>query len=111
MKWFPLTVAQNPPGGQGPLIVEVSRSNSDKTHSIGILCTIDQTIPDKTQQSQGTDIHAPCGIRTRNPSMRSTIEQYLRPRGHWDGPLCANTQKEIKKKRYSNLQLSDQRIK
>ena len=41
-------------------------------------------LPDKTSHSQGTDIHAVSGIRTRNPSKLAAADQRLRPRGHWD---------------------------
>jgi len=38
-------------------------------------------LPDNTQLSQGTDIHAPDGIRTRCPNKRSVSDP---PRCHWD---------------------------
>ena len=38
-------------------------------------------LPDNTQQ---TNIHAPGGIRTRNPSRRAAADSRLRPLGHWD---------------------------
>ena len=41
-------------------------------------------LPDNTQHSQQTDIHATGGIRTHNPSKRAAAEPRLRPRGHWD---------------------------
>jgi hypothetical protein len=41
-------------------------------------------LPDNTQHSQETDIHALGGIRTRNPSKRGAADPRLRPRGHWD---------------------------
>jgi len=37
-----------------------------------------------TQHSQQTDIHAPSGIRTHNPSKRAATDRHLRPRGHCD---------------------------
>jgi hypothetical protein len=37
-----------------------------------------------TQHSQQTNIHAPGGIQTRNPSRRSAADPRLRPLGHWD---------------------------
>jgi hypothetical protein len=36
------------------------------------------------QHSQETDIHAPKGIRTRNPSKRAAADPCLRLRGHRD---------------------------
>jgi hypothetical protein len=41
-------------------------------------------LPDNTQHSQQTNIHAPGGIRTCNPSRRSAADPRLRPLGHWD---------------------------
>jgi hypothetical protein len=41
-------------------------------------------LPDNTQHSQETDIHAPSGIRTHNPSKRMAEDPRLRPRGRWD---------------------------
>jgi hypothetical protein len=32
------------------------------------------------------NIHAPGGIRTRNPSRRTAADPRLKPRGHWDRP-------------------------
>jgi hypothetical protein len=41
-------------------------------------------LPDNTALK--TDIHAPSGIQTRNPSKRAATDPPLRPRGHWDRP-------------------------
>ena len=41
-------------------------------------------LPDNTQHSNQTDIHAPDGIQTRNRSKRAAEDPRLRPRGHWD---------------------------
>jgi len=41
-------------------------------------------LPDNTQHSQGTNFHAPGGIRTHNFSRRAAADLLLRPRGHWD---------------------------
>jgi hypothetical protein len=41
-------------------------------------------LPDNTQHSQQTDIHALGGIRTYNPSKRAAVIPRLIPRGHWD---------------------------
>jgi len=41
-------------------------------------------LPDNTQHSQQTDVHASGGIRNHNPSKRAGADQRLRPRGHWD---------------------------
>jgi len=75
-------MAQQPPVGQGLLIVEDSRSHSD------ILGRSPQdewpVLPDNTQHSHETDIHAPGGIRTHNPKKRSVADPRLRLRCHWD---------------------------
>jgi hypothetical protein len=39
-----------------------------------------------TQHSKEIDIHAPGGIRSRNPSKRAAADPHLRPRGHCDRP-------------------------
>ena len=44
-------------------------------------------LPDNTQLSTQTDIHAPSGIRTHNPSKLAAVDPRLRPRGHWDLPF------------------------
>ena len=43
-------------------------------------------LPDNTQHSTQTGIHAPGGIRTHNISRRAAVDLRLRPRGHWDRP-------------------------
>ena len=45
-------------------------------------------LPDSTQHSQEKDIHAPGGIRIRNPSKRAAADPRLRPRGHSDRHIC-----------------------
>ena len=41
-------------------------------------------LPNNTQHSQQTNIHAPGGIRTHDRSRRAAVDLRLRPRGHWD---------------------------
>ena len=41
-------------------------------------------LPDNTQHSQQTNIHAPGGIRTHNLNRRAAKDLRLRPRSHWD---------------------------
>ena len=63
-------------------------THNDAPLSTGPSWTSDQlvaeTLPDNTQHSQHTNIHAPGGIRTHNPSRRTAADLRLRPRGHWD---------------------------
>jgi hypothetical protein len=55
-----------------------------------------QTLPDNTQHSQQTNIHAPGGIRTYDLSRRAAADLRLRPRGNWDrlSPLIYLTKLE-----------------
>jgi len=41
-------------------------------------------LPDNTQHSQQTNIHAPGGIRTHNLNGRAAVDLCLSTRGHWD---------------------------
>jgi len=41
-------------------------------------------LPDNTQHSQQTNIHAPSGIRIHDLSRRAAVDVRLRLRGHWD---------------------------
>ena len=51
-------------------------------------------LPDNTQHSQQTNIHAPCGIRTHELSRRAAADLCLRPRDHW-GPAISITLNNI----------------
>ena len=78
-----LFLFRQPLVGQGLLSIEASRSHSHShtPHSAGIHSTSDQ--PD-AQHSQERDVHAPGGIRTRNPSKGAAADPRFRQRGHWD---------------------------
>jgi len=77
-------MALRPPVGQGLLIIEDSRSHPDTTHSAGLLWTSDQSDAETSTWQHTTDIHAPGGIRTQNPSKRAAADRRFRRRGHWD---------------------------
>jgi len=47
----------------------------------------ERSLPDNTQHSQQTDIHALGGIRTHNPSKRSATDQRLRSRATGTGTI------------------------
>ena len=83
-------IARHPYVGVCLLNVEVSRSHSDTPHLIGLFWRVigpsQRPLPDNTQQTQETDIHALGGIRTNNPSKPTAADPRLRPRGHWDRP-------------------------
>ena len=86
---FELVIAPSPGhcpqpiGGQGLFIFEAERSRSETQHSPGLLWTSDQPDAENscyTQHSQETDIHAPCGIRTRNRYKWAAVNAHLRRR-------------------------------
>jgi hypothetical protein len=66
--------------GQGLLIVEVSRSHSDKPHLVEILCKSDQPVAE-TSTSQlttlTTDNYVPGGIRTSSPTKRAAADHVI----------------------------------
>ena len=89
-------LARQTPVGQGLLIPEVSRSHTTTHHnrqesSGRVISPSQRPLPDNTQHSQQTEIHAPCGIRTHNLSRRAAANLCLRPRGHWDQRLKLGT--------------------
>jgi hypothetical protein len=49
-----------------------------------VISPTQRPLPDNTQHSQETDIHATSGTRTRIPRKRKAADRRLRPRGHWD---------------------------
>jgi hypothetical protein len=64
----------------GLFILEVSRSHSSQR----VIGPSPIPLPDNTQHPQETDIHAPGGIRTSNPSKRAAANPRLKPRSHRD---------------------------
>jgi hypothetical protein len=82
-------MALQPLGGLGLLIIEASRSHTlDTPHSVELLWTRDQPVAETSTWQHTTltktDIHAPGGIQTHNPSKRAAVDPRLRQRGHWD---------------------------
>ena len=74
-----------PPSGPGPPHSQgLQITHNDLPQLVGLLWTSDklvaQTLPDNTQHSQETNIHAPGGIRTH----KFQLANGLRSRGHWD---------------------------
>ena len=62
-------------------------SHSNTPHSVGFLWTSDQNDAETSTWQHitpTTDIHAPGGIRTHNPSKWGAAGPHLRSRGHWD---------------------------
>ena len=68
-----------------------------------VISASQRPLPDNTQHSQQTDIHAPGGIRTHILSRRSGADLRLRPRGHWDRRCLVNYYGEFQASRGSNV--------
>ena len=81
-------MAQQPPVSQAILVINASRSQAEAPHSVGLLWMNDsptkRPIPDSSQHSKETDVHAPGGIQTSSPTKRVTTDPRLRQLGHWD---------------------------
>jgi hypothetical protein len=83
-------MARQPLGGLGRLIFRVFMIIHFTHNTLG-RTPLDEwsarrrdPLPDKTQYSQETEIHALGGIRTHNPSKQAAVDPLHRPRGHWD---------------------------
>ena len=79
----------SPVAGFSLLVVEVSwphtTTRHSRLHSSGrVINPSQRPLPDNTQHSKQTNIHAPGGIRTHNLSRRAAEDLRLRPRGHWN---------------------------
>jgi len=82
-------VALRPNAGHGLLILEVSRPQTtthySRYNSSGrVISSSQRHLPDSTQHSQQTKVHAPGGIRNHDLSRRAAADLRLRPCGHWD---------------------------
>jgi hypothetical protein len=73
-----------PPHCRGFTITLIYPTRQDSSGRV--ISPTQRPLPDITQQSLETDIHALSGIRTRNPSKRAAAEPNLRLRGHRDQP-------------------------
>ena len=86
---------RSPVAGFSLLVFEVSWSHTTTPHSRKdssgrVINPSQRSLPDNTQHSQQTNIHAPGEIRTHDLSRRAAEVLRLRPRGHWDWQ-CVNT--------------------
>jgi len=77
-------LAQQPPVGRGLLVHEVSRSPHNDASSGRVISSLQRPLPDNTQHSQKTDIHALGGIRTHNLSRWAATDLRLRRRVKWN---------------------------
>jgi hypothetical protein len=83
------SLALQPSAGYGLLVHEVSWSHTTTRHSRKdssgrVISSSQRPVPDNTQHTQQTNIHAPGGTRTYDRSRRADVDQILKPRGHWD---------------------------
>jgi len=75
--------------GHGLPILEVSRSHTTTHHSRWdfsgrVINSSQRPLPDNTQHSQQTNVHAPGGFRTHDLSRRAAADLRLRPRDYWE---------------------------
>ena len=85
-------VFYSPLSGFSLLEYEVTWSHTATRHSRQdssewMISPSQRPLPDNTQHSQQTNIHAPGGIRTHDRSRRAAVDPRLRPRGYWDRRL------------------------
>jgi hypothetical protein len=85
-------VALQPSAGYGLLVHEVSWPHTTTRHSRQdssgrVISSSQRSLPDKTQHTQQTNIHAPGEIRTHHRRRWAVVDLRLRPRGHWDRHL------------------------
>jgi hypothetical protein len=68
-----------------------------------VISSSQRPLPDNTQHSQQTNIHAPVGIRTHDLSRRAAADLRLRPRSHWSRSSHPYVHLERSENRYSKL--------
>ena len=86
--FFFIPVPLRPHAGHGLLIHEVSRSHTTTHHSRWdssgwVISSSQRPLPDNTQQSQDSDIHAPGGIRNHHLSRRVAADHALGRAATW----------------------------
>jgi hypothetical protein len=82
-------VALQPSAGYGLPVHEVSWSHTTTRHSRvdssgRVIISSQRPVPDNTQYTQQTNIHASGGIRTHDRSRRAAVDLRIRPRGSWN---------------------------
>jgi hypothetical protein len=83
----PPPMARQPYMGLGLLVSSRFHDHTQTHHtrwdsSGRVISPSQRPLPDNTQHSQQTDIHAPGWIRTHDPSKRAAEDPRLRPHGH-----------------------------
>ena len=68
-----------------PMLHDHTQTHHTRKDSSGrVISPKQRNLPDKTQQLQGTNIHASGGILTRNPTKPAAAGPRLRPSCQWD---------------------------
>ena len=62
----------------------ITTHHSPQDFSGRVISSPQRPLPNNTQHSQQTNVHAPGGIRNQDLSRRAAADPGLRPRGHWD---------------------------
>jgi len=93
--FFPMALWSN--AGHGLLIHEVYRSHTTTHHSRygssrRVISSSQRPLPDNTQHSQQTNVHATGGIRTHDLSRRAATDLNLRPRLLGSASIHTHTQ-------------------
>ena len=83
---FCFFLARQPPRGPGPSHSRGFLFHTQRRTTVGKtpLDEWSRSLPDNTQHSQQTNIHAPGGIRTHSLSRRAAADLRIRARGQWD---------------------------
>ena len=84
---------QQPQSARAPSLSRIHHTRSDSSGRV--TSPTPRVLPDNTQHSHETDIHASRGIRTHNPSKRAVAYPSLRPRGHWNRPIIIQGKKNV----------------
>src|SRR5215510_7069812 len=90
--YYLFSLALQPRANYGLLVHEVSLLHTTTHHSRydssgREISSPQRPLPDNTQHTQQTNIHAADGIRTHDRSRRADVDLRLRPCGHWDRVL------------------------
>ena len=87
-----LSCCNSPQWAQAPSLARLRDHN--ETHqtrqdsSRRVISPTQRPLPDNTQHSQQTHIHASDGIRTHSLSKRAAADRSITPLGHWDQYIC-----------------------
>ena len=93
-------IFHSPVAGFSLFVFAVSGSNTTTRHirqdsSGRVINPSQRPLPNNTQHSHQTNIHAPGGIRTHDRSRRAAEDLHIRPHCHWDRQYMFNTSRHI----------------